>query len=151
MALNSAGPLINEESCAASSSTEWFFDGLADDQVAEGKSEEFANRERKFLDLIQKLEADVHSRLSMDRSIKELEGKYHSANEERNRYDAEYEVLSTLCTKAGTEYQERKELLSSRREEAGWLKEIDTAFGLTGVQVSSGLLVDFFIGMCASV
>lgn len=145
MALNIAGPLVrasSEEICAGSSSTEWL-DGLAVDEVAEGKSEEFTNRERKFLGLIQKVETDVHSRLSIEKSIKELEMKYHSAKEERNRYEAEYEVLSTLCTKAGTEYQEKKELLSSRREEASWLKEIDTAFGLTGVQVSSGSRVDF--------
>ena len=142
MALNTARPLVralNEGTCAAPSSTEWL-DGLAVDEVAEVKSEEFTNWERKFLGLIQKLELDVHSRLSIEKSIKELEVKYHSAKEERNRYEAEYEVLSTLYTKAGIEYQEKKELLGSRREEAGWLKEIDSAFGLTGVQVSSGSL-----------
>ena len=140
MALNIAGPLVrasSEDICAASSSTEWL-DGLAVDEVAEGKSEEFTKRERNFLGVIQKLQADVHSRLSIEKSIKELEIKYHSAKEERNRYEAEYDVLSTLCLKAGTEYQEMKEQISSRREEAGWLKElIDIAFGLTGVQVSS--------------
>jgi hypothetical protein len=144
MALNTAGPLLHassEETCAASSSTEWL-DGLAVDEIAEGKSEEFTNRERDFLDLIQKLEADAHSRMSIEKSTRELEMKYHSAKEERNRYEAEFEVLSTLCSKAGTEYQEKKELLSSRREEAGWLKEVDTAFGLTGVQVSSSSLVN---------
>ncbi|KAG0619717.1 hypothetical protein M758_4G159600 [Ceratodon purpureus] len=146
MALNIAGPLVrasSEDICAASSSTEWL-DGLAVDEVAEGKSEEFTKRERKFLGVIQKLQADVHSRLSIEKSIKELEIKYHSAKEERNRYEAEYDVLSTLCLKAGTEYQKMKEQISSRREEAGWLKEIDTAFGLTGVQsyILEGALAD---------
>lgn len=146
MALNTAGPLLHassEETCAASSSTEWL-DGLAVDEIAEGKSEEFTNRERDFLDLIQKLEADAHSRMSIEKSTRELEMKYHSAKEERNRYEAEFEVLSTLCSKAGTEYQEKKELLSSRREEAGWLKEVDTAFGFTGVQsyILEGALAD---------
>lgn len=102
-------------------------------------ADEFANREREFLDLIHKLETEVHSRVSMERSAEELEMRYQSAKEERNRFEAEYEVLSTLCTKAGSEYQEKQVLLSSRREEVSWLKEIDTAFGLTGVQVSSHL------------
>lgn len=127
MLLNAAGPLVRDSNGEPFSSTEW----------SDSISEEFAMRERNFLDLIQKLETEVHSRVSMEKSTKELEMKYHSAKEERNRYEAEYEVLSTLCTKVGTEFQEKQKLLGSRREEVGWLKEIDTAFGLTGVQVSS--------------
>jgi len=138
MVLNMAGPLVRGESPAVSSSTEWS-DGLSVSEIAEVNSEEFTNREREFLGLIQKLETEVHSRVSMERSTEELEMKYHSAKEERNRYEAEYEVLSALCAKAGTEFQEKQKLLTSQREEVAWLKELDTAFGLTGVQVSSGL------------
>lgn len=143
MVLNSARPLVHGESPAASSSSKWL-DGLTVSEITEGNAEEFTNREREFLDLVQKLDTEVQSRVSTERRTEELEMKCLSAKEERNRYEAEYEVLSTLCAKAGDEYQEKQKLLSSRREEIAWLKEIDTAFGLTGVQsyILEGALAD---------
>lgn len=135
MVLNTAVPLVRASNEDSSCTV---------DEVAEGKSEEFASQERSFLGHILKLKTDVQSRLSIETRIKELEMNYHTVKGERNRYEAEYDVLSSLCTKAGIEYQEKQTLLSSLREEAGWLKEIDIAFGLTGVQsyILEGALAD---------
>lgn len=130
MVLNTAGPLVPE----SSSSTEEDANGSS---ALSDKPEEFTLRERRFLSLIQKLETELRARTSIETSSEELEMKCRRAKEERNLYEAEREVLSGLLSKADSEFAECQRVVASRRKEVGWVKEIDAAFGLTGVQVSS--------------
>lgn len=132
MVLSSAVTLLpgmdEEISTCSSSSTKGLVEGLS-------KSEDFNIQEQNFVHQIRQLEADVQARLLLKNHVEQLKMKCQAVNMETNPFQAEYEILSTLCEKAHIENQEKQSLFGHLREEAGWLKEIDTAFGLTGVQV----------------
>jgi hypothetical protein len=132
MVLSSAATLLpgmeEEISTCSSSATKKPVEGLS-------KSEDFKIHEQNFVHQIRQLEADVRERLSLKNRVEQLKVKCQAVNMEKNPFQAEYEILSTLCEKANIENQEKQFLSGHLVDEAGWLKEIDTAFGLTGVQV----------------
>lgn len=133
MVLNNATPLLHaadKDLNDLKSSGGQFFD-----ESLTAKMDNFAAREATFLHLVQHLEVDVKTGHSGKNIVEKLRTKCHTLKMEKNPYQAEFEVLSSLCAKAASEHQEKESLLGSLQEEALSLKEIDTAFGLTGVQV----------------
>jgi hypothetical protein len=97
---------------------------------------DFASMERDFLNLIQQLESKLNSGKFWRKKVEWLRSKCNEVKNRKNPYEPEYEVISRLYAKAESDILEKESRLCLSRQETEWLKEIDTSFGLTGVQVS---------------
>ncbi|CAK9226938.1 unnamed protein product [Sphagnum troendelagicum] len=105
---------------------------------------DFASMERDFLYLIQQLESKLNSGKSWRKKVELLRSKCNEVKNRKNPYEPEYEVISRLYAKAESDILEKESRLCLSRQETEWLKEIDTSFGLTGVQsyILEGALAD---------